>query len=164
MAKEKKPSGLEDVVVCEQNICYIDGKRGQLVYRGYDIDDLCENSTFEEVAYLLWNGNLPDAKRTQRISARLVASDVFAGCNFRFAARIAQKHRPDARSGNRRFGLRRVRSAGRRHFARSQPRQSDSPDRAIAVADHRLASHQSGSEADCRPTAPKASLITFSKR
>lgn len=56
---EKKPSGLEDVVVCESSICYIDGKRGQLVYRGYDIDDLVENSTFEEVAWLLWNGCLP---------------------------------------------------------------------------------------------------------
>ena len=32
---EKKPSGLEDVVVCEQDICFIDGQRGQLVYRGY---------------------------------------------------------------------------------------------------------------------------------
>jgi len=60
MAKAKKPSGLEDVVVCEQDICYIDGKRGQLVYRGYDIDDLCEHSTFEEVAYLLWHGKLPN--------------------------------------------------------------------------------------------------------
>jgi citrate synthase len=60
MAENKKPSGLEDVVVCEQDICYIDGKRGQLVYCGYDIDDLCENSTFEEVAYLLWHGKLPN--------------------------------------------------------------------------------------------------------
>ena len=57
---DKKPSGLEDVVVCEQDICYIDGKRGQLVYHGYDIDDLCDHSTFEEVAFLLWNGKLPN--------------------------------------------------------------------------------------------------------
>ena len=56
---DKKPSGLEDVVVCESSICFIDGARGQLVYRGYDIDVLAENSTFEEVAYLLWNGKLP---------------------------------------------------------------------------------------------------------
>lgn len=56
---EKKPSGLENVVVAESSICFIDGERGQLVYRGYDIDDLAEHSTFEEVAYLLWNGRLP---------------------------------------------------------------------------------------------------------
>lgn len=56
---DKKPSGLQDVIVAESSICYIDGRRGQLVYRGYDIDDLAENSNFEEVAYLLWNGRLP---------------------------------------------------------------------------------------------------------
>src|SRR5687768_13094553 len=58
---DKKPTGLEDVVVADSSICYIDGKRGQLVYRGYDIDDLAAHSTFEEVAYLLWNGELPTA-------------------------------------------------------------------------------------------------------
>jgi len=57
----KKPSGLEDVVVCESKICYIDGQRGQLVYRGYDIDDLADHSNFEEVAFLLWNGRLPSS-------------------------------------------------------------------------------------------------------
>ena len=71
MAKEKKPSGLEDVVVCEQDICYIDGKRGQLVYGGYDIDDLCEHSTFEEVAYLLWNGKLPNATELAELKRAL---------------------------------------------------------------------------------------------
>ncbi len=56
---DKKPSGLEDVVVAQSSICYIDGQRGQLVYRGYDIDDLVENASFEEVAWLLWHGDLP---------------------------------------------------------------------------------------------------------
>ncbi len=56
---DKKPSGLEDVVVAQSSICYIDGQRGQLVYRGYDIDDLVENASFEEVAWLLWRGDLP---------------------------------------------------------------------------------------------------------
>lgn len=71
MVKEKKPSGLEDVVVCEQDICFIDGKRGQLVYSGYDIDDLCEHSTFEEVAFLLWNGRLPDATELKELHRAL---------------------------------------------------------------------------------------------
>ena len=52
-------AGLEDVVACASDICFIDGVQGRLVYRGYDVADLAENSTFEEVAYLLWYGRLP---------------------------------------------------------------------------------------------------------
>lgn len=52
-------SGLEDVVAAESNICCIDGQEGRLLYRGYDITDLAEMSTFEEVAYLLWYDRLP---------------------------------------------------------------------------------------------------------
>jgi citrate synthase len=53
--------GLEDVVASPSSICYIDGDRGVLAYRGYDIHDLAERSTFEETAYLLWFGKLPTA-------------------------------------------------------------------------------------------------------
>jgi len=68
---EKKPSGLEDVVVAQSSICFIDGKRGQLVYRGYDIDDLARNASFEEVAYLLWNGDLPDEEQLSHLKISL---------------------------------------------------------------------------------------------
>ena len=51
--------GLEDVVAAESAICYIDGERGVLSYRGYDIHDLAENSSFEETCFLLWEGRLP---------------------------------------------------------------------------------------------------------
>ena len=51
--------GLEDVVAADSAICYIDGTRGILSYRGIDIHDLAENSSFEEVCYLLWEGRLP---------------------------------------------------------------------------------------------------------
>jgi len=64
---DKKPSGLEDVVVAQSSICFIDGKRGQLVYRGYDIDELARQASFEEVAYLLWNGDLPDAQQLNEL-------------------------------------------------------------------------------------------------
>jgi citrate synthase len=74
---DKKPSGLEDVVVAESGICYIDGKRGQLVYRGYDIDDLVENSTFEEVSWLLWNGSLPTQSELDGLKKELAAAMVF---------------------------------------------------------------------------------------
>ncbi|MEM4311524.1 MAG: citrate/2-methylcitrate synthase [Nitrososphaerales archaeon] len=54
--------GLEDIYVKESKICYIDGERSKLFYRGYDIDDLVKYSTFEEVSYLLLYGKLPNRK------------------------------------------------------------------------------------------------------
>ncbi len=73
---DKKPSGLEDVVVAQSSICYIDGQRGQLVYRGYDIDDLVENASFEEVAWLLWHGDLPTQSELDGLKADLAHSMV----------------------------------------------------------------------------------------
>ena len=52
-------AGLEDVVACSSEICYLDGVEGVLRYRGYSIEELAEHSTFEEVAYLMWYGRLP---------------------------------------------------------------------------------------------------------
>jgi citrate synthase len=52
-------AGLEDAVVTSSSICYLDGERGVLAYCGYDIHDLAEHSTFEEVCYLLWHRRLP---------------------------------------------------------------------------------------------------------
>jgi citrate synthase len=55
-------AGLEDVIVSPSDICFIDGHKGRLLYRGYDVDDLVAHSTFEEVTYLLWHGRLPTRK------------------------------------------------------------------------------------------------------
>ncbi|MDH7568893.1 MAG: citrate/2-methylcitrate synthase, partial [Armatimonadota bacterium] len=52
-------AGLQDVVAGQSSICFIDGKQGRLLYRGYDAVELAAHSTFEEVAYLLWYGRLP---------------------------------------------------------------------------------------------------------
>src|SRR5436309_5190491 len=54
--------GLEDIVVSTSEICFIDGREGRLLYRGYDVDDLVQHSSLEEVVYLLWNGSLPSRK------------------------------------------------------------------------------------------------------
>ena len=59
--------GLRDVVALNSDICSIEN--GVLCYRGYNIDDLAENSNFEEVVYLLWNARLP--KRDELESLRL---------------------------------------------------------------------------------------------
>jgi citrate synthase len=45
-------AGLEDVIVSTSGICFIDGHKGRLLYRGYDVDDLVAHSSFEEVVYL----------------------------------------------------------------------------------------------------------------
>jgi citrate synthase len=58
-------AGLEDVVVSTTDICFIDGREGRLVYRGFDVNDLVEHSTFEEVVYLLWHGALPSRKELE---------------------------------------------------------------------------------------------------
>ncbi len=55
-------AGLEDVIVSQSEICFIDGHKGRLLYRGFDVDDLVAHSTFEEVVYLLWQGRLPSRK------------------------------------------------------------------------------------------------------
>jgi citrate synthase len=53
--------GLEDVVIATSSICFIDGDKGILRYRGYDANELAEKSTYEETAYLLIYGQLPTA-------------------------------------------------------------------------------------------------------
>jgi citrate synthase len=57
-----KNTGLRGVTVADTKISFIDGEKGVLIYRGYRIEDLSENSTFPEVAFLLLNGVLPEKK------------------------------------------------------------------------------------------------------
>ena len=63
--------GLEDVVAAETAISDIDGKQGILWYVGYDIKDLAENCTFEEIVYLLHRLELPSSKQLDEITAEL---------------------------------------------------------------------------------------------
>jgi citrate synthase len=66
--------GLEDVVACDSEICFIDGKQGRLLYRGYDITELAGHVSFEEVCYLLWYGDLPSAAQLRDLRGRLAAA------------------------------------------------------------------------------------------
>jgi len=63
--------GLEDVVAGPTSITFIDGARGRLSYRGYDIGDLVARSNYEEVAYLLWHERLPT-----RVELKAFAKDM----------------------------------------------------------------------------------------
>jgi citrate synthase len=55
--------GLNGVNIDTSQICFIDGMKGELVYRGYDIRELADKATFEEVVCLLWDGELPTERR-----------------------------------------------------------------------------------------------------
>ncbi|MBK9324050.1 MAG: citrate synthase [Bdellovibrionaceae bacterium] len=61
--------GLEGIVACTTKISFIVGD--SLNFRGYTIDDLAANSTFEEVTYLLWNDKLPNTQELAAFSAEL---------------------------------------------------------------------------------------------
>src|SRR6266849_2357169 len=67
-------AGLEDVVAGESGICYIDGNKGILAYRGYNIHELATNSTFEETCHLLWFGRLPKQAELDDTSKKLTSS------------------------------------------------------------------------------------------
>src|SRR4029078_8445585 len=54
--------GFTSTASCKSAITYIDGEAGILLHRGYPIDQLAENSSFMEVAYLLLHGELPNGK------------------------------------------------------------------------------------------------------
>jgi citrate synthase len=64
-------AGLEDVVTGPSEITDVNGKTGQLIYRGYDIHDLVEHTTFEEVVYLLWYGSLPTRAQLDEFSEEI---------------------------------------------------------------------------------------------
>jgi len=66
-------AGLEGVVAGESEICYIDGYAGILSYRGYNIHELAEHATFEEVIWLLWKGTLPKQAELDQLKADLFA-------------------------------------------------------------------------------------------
>ena len=66
-----KNAGLEGVVAAPSEICFIDGTAGRLVYRGYEIGDLVENSTFEETAFLLWESKLPNRSELSKLKSDL---------------------------------------------------------------------------------------------
>src|SRR5712692_8830034 len=62
---------LKDVIAAPTAICTIDGIEGKLIYRGYSIEDLAAHTTFDEVVYLLWEGELPTKAQLAAFGSRL---------------------------------------------------------------------------------------------
>jgi len=63
--------GLEGIVASQTAISMVDGQNGRLVYQGYVIADLAEQMSFEEVAFLLWEGRLPTRAELDALSLEL---------------------------------------------------------------------------------------------
>jgi len=63
--------GLEDIVAAHSHICDLDGKLGKLTYFGVDIHDLANFASFEETAYLLWHGSLPNRAQLEEVKEQL---------------------------------------------------------------------------------------------
>lgn len=72
MPPTETTKGLEGVVAANSSVCYIDGEKGVLAYRGIDIHELADHSNFEEVCYLLWFGKLPTRSELQEFRMQLV--------------------------------------------------------------------------------------------
>jgi len=66
--------GLQGVYFDRSRVCFIDGRAGELLYRGYSIHDLATRSTFEETCYLLLHGELPQKPALERFDAELKAA------------------------------------------------------------------------------------------
>ena len=64
-------AGLEGIVAAQSRVSDVNGLEGRLIYGGYDIHDLAEYATFEEVIYLLWNGNLPTGSQLAALKEQL---------------------------------------------------------------------------------------------
>ena len=67
-------AGLRGVVAAQSAIGDVNGEEGKLIYQGYDIHDLAEHSTFEEIVFLLWNGRLPSARELMDLEKELRAN------------------------------------------------------------------------------------------
>src|SRR5258708_20456452 len=81
MKTETKPEyspGLAGVIAGETAICWVDPNAG-LMYRGYDIHEMAEKASFEEVAYLLLNGELPNGKQLVEFTQQIASKRVLPG-------------------------------------------------------------------------------------
>ena len=67
-------AGLRGIVAAQSTIGDVNGEEGILIYQGYNIHDLAENSTFEETVFLIWNGNLPNESELEDFKSQFQAS------------------------------------------------------------------------------------------
>jgi citrate synthase len=90
----KSAGGLEGVVAAKSDICFIDGVKGKLVYRGYDIADLVESVSFEETAYLLWEGKLPNTAELSNLKRAISGSSTLPAHVHAILAALPRETQP----------------------------------------------------------------------
>ena len=88
--------GLKGVFLDTTEASFIDGEKGKLLYRGYNIHDLAEKSTFEEVIYLLLYGALPNRRQLQDFDATLRANRIIPEEVIRVLDLVKESHPMDA--------------------------------------------------------------------
>ncbi len=86
--------GLEGIVAASSGLCYIDGVKGYLCYRGIDIFDLAKHSNFEETAYLLMYGSLPTAAELESFSSDIRQNRELPALTLNVIKEIATKADP----------------------------------------------------------------------
>src|SRR5215469_9045409 len=91
---DKPARGLADVVAASTALSDIDGRAGRLSYRGYDINDLAGQASFEEVAYLLQRGAAPDRAQLDGYRAELASGRTIGSLADRDMADIAAVQQP----------------------------------------------------------------------
>ena len=109
MATATVVKGLEGVVAANSGICWIDGYAGVLAYRGIDIHELADHSTFEETTYLLWHGKLPDRAQLDEFSQKLAEARRIPSAIYDLLRRVPKTPRR-WRCCARRFGAELLRS------------------------------------------------------
>ncbi len=94
--------GLEGIVAANSGICWIDGEAGILSYRGIDIHELAEHSTFEETTYLLWNGILPNELALREFRCATGPGALARPARHRHAAQLSHLGHAHGGAANRR--------------------------------------------------------------
>jgi citrate synthase len=87
--------GLKGVYFDRSRVCYIDGRAGELRYRGYAIHDLAQQSSFEETCYLLLKGALPTRTELDRFDAELKAARTLPGPIYDIIGTVKRAHPMD---------------------------------------------------------------------
>ena len=87
--------GLKGVYFDRSRVCYIDGRAGELLYRGYSIHDLAERSTFEETCYLIFQGELPTRAQLADFEAELKAARTLPEAAYEIISAVKAAHPMD---------------------------------------------------------------------
>jgi citrate synthase len=94
MAQVEQKKGLEGAVVADTRLSRVMGDIGRLIYCGYDISDLAEHASYEEIVFLLWNQRLPNRAELQQLHKALIADMPLPSAELDIMRRFPAKAHP----------------------------------------------------------------------